>query len=191
MRARGLESLERRHYRSHRLQSRLPWVVIVLEEVDTRYRELCEEDEETAMLVAAAINLLEEEGPNLGRPLADRIEGSKLHNLKELRPGSTGTSQVRILFIFDPERQAILLTAGDKSDSGLSGTRRTSRSRKRDSSDGLLVTTATRSEGRAMAKAAKWQDVKSDLRAKGNFDDEKVRAHMERLRSEVHVEGDS
>ena len=67
------------------------------------------------MLVAAAINLLEEDGPNLGRPLADRIEGSKLHNLKELRPGSTGTSEVRILFIFDPERQAILLTAGDKS----------------------------------------------------------------------------
>ena len=38
-----------------------------------------------------------------------------------------------------------------------------------------------------MAKAAKWQDVKADLRAKGNFDDEKVRAHMERLRSEVRM----
>jgi hypothetical protein len=35
--------------------------------------------------------------------------------LKELRPGSTGTSEVRILFIFDPERQAVLLVAGDKS----------------------------------------------------------------------------
>jgi len=34
--------------------------------------------------------------------------------LKELRPGSTGTSEVRILFIFDPERQAVLLVAGDK-----------------------------------------------------------------------------
>jgi hypothetical protein len=45
----------------------------------------------------------------------DRIEGSKLHNLKELRPGSSGASEVRILFIFDPERQAVLLVAGDKS----------------------------------------------------------------------------
>jgi hypothetical protein len=91
------------------------WVIILLEEVDAWYRELCDEDEGTAAVVAAAINLLEEDGPNLGRPVADRIEGSKLHNLKELRPGSKGTSEVRILFIFDPRRQAVLLVAGDKS----------------------------------------------------------------------------
>jgi Phage derived protein Gp49-like (DUF891) len=36
-------------------------------------------------------------------------------NLKELRPGSSGTSEVRILFVFDPWRSAILLVAGDKS----------------------------------------------------------------------------
>jgi hypothetical protein len=34
--------------------------------------------------------------------------------MKELRPGSTGPSEVRILFIFDPERRAVLLVAGDK-----------------------------------------------------------------------------
>ena len=33
---------------------------------------------------------------------------------KELRPGSSGTSEIRILFAFDPARQAILLVAGDK-----------------------------------------------------------------------------
>jgi hypothetical protein len=93
---------------------RVAWVIVLLEEVDAWYRELCDQDEETAALVAAAINLLEEDGPNLARPLADRIEGSKLHNLKELRPGSTGTSEVRILFIFDPQRQAVLLVAGDQ-----------------------------------------------------------------------------
>lgn len=54
-------------------------------------------------------------GPELGRPLADRIHGSKLHNLKELRPGSAGRSEVRILFVFDPRRNAVLLVAGDKS----------------------------------------------------------------------------
>lgn len=44
----------------------------------------------------------------------DRITGSSLHNLKELRPGSAGKTEIRILFIFDPQRRAILLVAGDK-----------------------------------------------------------------------------
>ncbi len=35
--------------------------------------------------------------------------------MKELRPASSGASEVRILFAFDPHRQAILLVAGDKS----------------------------------------------------------------------------
>jgi hypothetical protein len=34
--------------------------------------------------------------------------------MKELRPGSSGRSELRILFAFDPKRQAILLIAGDK-----------------------------------------------------------------------------
>ena len=60
------------------------------------------------------MELLAERGPALGRPVVDRITGSKLHNLKELRPGSAGKTEIRILFIFDPRRQAILLVAGDK-----------------------------------------------------------------------------
>jgi hypothetical protein len=36
--------------------------------------------------------------------------------MKELRPGSTGRSKIRVLFAFDTQRQAILLTGGDKSD---------------------------------------------------------------------------
>ncbi|NNJ06750.1 hypothetical protein HHX38_21835 [Streptomyces sp. PKU-MA01144] len=46
--------------------------------------------------------------------LVDRIKGSVLHNLKELRPGSAGRSEVRILFVFDPWRSSVLLVAGDK-----------------------------------------------------------------------------
>jgi hypothetical protein len=42
-------------------------------------------------------------------------QGSRLHNLKELRPGSSGASEVRILFVFDLARNAVLLVAGDKS----------------------------------------------------------------------------
>jgi hypothetical protein len=37
-----------------------------------------------------------------------------VQNLKELRPGSAGRSELRILFAFDPWRSAILLVAGDK-----------------------------------------------------------------------------
>jgi hypothetical protein len=65
--------------------------------------------------VTAAIDKLEADGPSLGRPLVDRIKGSQIHALKELRPGSGGGSEVRILFVFDPQRQAVLLVAGDKS----------------------------------------------------------------------------
>jgi len=36
--------------------------------------------------------------------------------MKELRPGSTGRTEIRVLFAFDMERQAILLVGGDKSD---------------------------------------------------------------------------
>jgi hypothetical protein len=34
--------------------------------------------------------------------------------MKELRPGSVGVTEVRVLFVFDPERRAVLLGAGDK-----------------------------------------------------------------------------
>jgi len=64
----------------------------------------------------AAIRVLRDEGPTLGRPLVDRIEGSRHTNMKELRPGSTGRTEIRVLFAFDKTRQAILLVGGDKSD---------------------------------------------------------------------------
>lgn len=44
----------------------------------------------------------------------DSIVGSRHKNMKELRPGSAGRSEVRILFAFDPKRRAIMLLAGDK-----------------------------------------------------------------------------
>lgn len=64
--------------------------------------------------VVAALKILESDGPGLGRPLVDTIKASRHKNMKELRPGSSGRSEVRILFIFDPKRRAILLIAGDK-----------------------------------------------------------------------------
>lgn len=88
------------------------WDVRVLEEVESWLLEL---DDDTYDQVAAAVDKLAHDGPTLGRPLVDRITGSAVHNLKELRPGSAGASEVRILFVFDPQRRAVLLVAGDKS----------------------------------------------------------------------------
>ncbi|MEV6981635.1 type II toxin-antitoxin system RelE/ParE family toxin [Sphaerisporangium sp. NPDC051017] len=71
-------------------------------------------DPETADLIKDAIDQLAEEGPTARRPLVDRIRGSRYHNMKELRPPSSGTSEIRMLFCFDPIREAIFLVAGDK-----------------------------------------------------------------------------
>ena len=65
--------------------------------------------------MVAGIDVLAEVGPSLGRPLVDRVKGSRLHGMKELRPGSAGTTEIRVLFVFDPWRSAILLVGGDKS----------------------------------------------------------------------------
>lgn len=72
-------------------------------------------DESSRAQVVAALEILQEHGPALGRPLVDNISGSRHRNMKELRPGSSGKSEIRILFAFDPIRKAILLVAGDKS----------------------------------------------------------------------------
>jgi hypothetical protein len=53
------------------------------------------------------------EGPDLGRPLVDRIHSSRHHGMKELRATKDGA--LRVLFAFDPRRMAILLFGGDKS----------------------------------------------------------------------------
>ena len=63
--------------------------------------------------IMARIELLEEHGPGLGRPVADSIRGRRHANMKELRFNADG-GVWRVAFAFDPARQAILLVAGDK-----------------------------------------------------------------------------
>ena len=69
--------------------------------------------EEQKLSVIAAVDLLREGGPTLGRPIVERIHGSRYQNMKELRPRAAGRD-LRILFMFDPRRQAILLYGGSK-----------------------------------------------------------------------------
>lgn len=61
----------------------------------------------------AVIKILEEFGPQLGRPRVDTIKASNFNNMKELRIQFQGEPW-RILFAFDPKRQAILLVGGNK-----------------------------------------------------------------------------
>jgi hypothetical protein len=63
--------------------------------------------------VSHVIDQLAQDGPTLGRPLVDRVENSRHHNMKELRISAAGCD-FRILFAFDPNRVAFLLVGGDK-----------------------------------------------------------------------------
>jgi hypothetical protein len=72
-------------------------------------------EQSDAEALLAAVRVLRDQGPTLGRPLVDTVVGSRHANMKELRPGSTGRTEVRVLFAFDLERKAILLVGGDKS----------------------------------------------------------------------------
>lgn len=89
----------------------MAWDVVLVEEVNDWFLAL---DQETSDLIIGAVDQLADQGPALRAPLVKRIHNSKLHNLKELRPGSVGHTEVRILFVFDPGRQAVLLIGGDK-----------------------------------------------------------------------------
>ena len=71
-------------------------------------------DQRSYEQVVAAIELVTEHGPGLGRPLVDTVQTSRHRNMKELRPGSSGRSELRVLFAFDPQRRAIFLVAGNK-----------------------------------------------------------------------------
>jgi hypothetical protein len=84
-------------------------------EIESFLDDLYENDRASHQLVNQAILVLERNGPAEGRPLVDTITASRIANMKELRPPSSGKTEIRILSVFDPWRSAVLLVAGDKS----------------------------------------------------------------------------
>ena len=62
----------------------------------------------------AHVAVLEAFGPQLGRPRADTLYGSRHANMKELR-FDAADGVWRFAFAFDPKRRAIVLCGGDKS----------------------------------------------------------------------------
>lgn len=88
----------------------MPYEVNTSEDFRAWWADLTVEQQED---ITARVELLRQHGPTLGRPTVDRVQGSAFHNMKELRCSSGGA--LRVLFAFDPQRQAILLLGGDKS----------------------------------------------------------------------------
>ena len=86
------------------------WEVEVTDEFVDWWRGLTADQQES---LTDRVGLLTERGPDLGRPVVDRIATSRHHNMKELRAAQAGA--LRVLFMFDPRRQVILLLGGDKS----------------------------------------------------------------------------
>lgn len=85
------------------------WQVEYTDQFESWWDELTDDERER---VTAAVELLEEYGPSLGRPTVETLQGSRHPNMKELRPRG---GHLRVLFAFDPRRTAILLCGGDKS----------------------------------------------------------------------------
>ncbi|GAB1688827.1 hypothetical protein KRM28CT15_06300 [Krasilnikovia sp. M28-CT-15] len=93
----------------------MEWEILMTSQVESFLDTLYQSDRESHRLVNQAILVLERNGPAEGRPLVDSITASQISNMKELRPPSVGRTEIRILFVFDPWRSAVLLVAGDKS----------------------------------------------------------------------------
>lgn len=85
--------------------------VICTNEFKTWFKSLDFHDQET---VEHAAELLENLGIGLGYPHSSSLKESK-HALRELRP-KQGRSPLRVIYAFDPKRDAVLIIGGDKSD---------------------------------------------------------------------------
>lgn len=89
----------------------MAWDVAIGDEFKPEFFEL-NEDVRTELL--ALTFMLQEFGPQLGRPRVDTLNGSRHANMKELR-FSASDGEWRVAFAFDTKRKAVLLVAGDKS----------------------------------------------------------------------------
>ena len=87
------------------------WTVALAPEFEPELRVL---SAEVRIELLAQARVIEQFGPATARPRVDTLKGSKHANMKELRFDADG-GVWRVAFAFDPERNAVLLVAGDKS----------------------------------------------------------------------------
>jgi len=86
------------------------WEVLFHGEFDPEFECLPEAVQDELL---AHAKLIEQFGPQLGRPRVDTLRGSGHANMKELR-FDAADGVWRVAFAFDPKRRAILLACGDK-----------------------------------------------------------------------------
>ena len=86
------------------------WNVEITDEFLDWWGSLSESQQDALQV---SIELLESEGPSLGRPHVDTVKGSRHPNMKEMRTQCAG-KPLRSFFAFDPRRSAILLIGGSK-----------------------------------------------------------------------------
>ena len=89
----------------------MPWIVEIGDEFLPEFNEL---DEKVRTEILGHSRLLQQFGPQLGRPRVDTLKDSRHTNMKELR-FVAADGVWRVAFAFDPMRKAMLLVAGDKS----------------------------------------------------------------------------
>jgi hypothetical protein len=90
------------------------WEVELHRDFDPEFDALPEDVQDE---ISGHRELLEQFGPQLGRPRVDTLNGSRHANMKELRFDAAG-GVWRVAFAFDPKRRAVLLIAGDKAGVG-------------------------------------------------------------------------
>lgn len=88
----------------------MAWTVTFDDDFEVEFKDLVA-DVQDALLATA--RLLQDYGPQLGRPHVDTLSGSKHANMKELR-FAAADGEWRAAFAFDPRREGILLVASDK-----------------------------------------------------------------------------
>ena len=88
----------------------MAWEVEYTDEFEDWWNNLSGAEQDA---LAVSVELLEAKGPQLSRPYADTVNGSRHSNMKELRTQYEGRPY-RTFFAFDPNRSAILLIGGDK-----------------------------------------------------------------------------
>jgi len=88
----------------------MAWDVEYTDEFGNWWKDLSIDEQES---VAHSVGLLEVFGPNLGFPHSSGIKGSRHSHMRELRVQHDG-QPYRVLYAFDPRRNALLLIGGNK-----------------------------------------------------------------------------
>jgi transcriptional regulator with XRE-family HTH domain len=85
------------------------WTVVLVDEFEEEFDALHPDIQDELL---SRLKLLEQFGPNLGRPNVDTLYDSSFPNMKELRFRLDGLW--RFVFAFDAQRQAVVLVGGNK-----------------------------------------------------------------------------